>query len=499
MVAAMKHVHVSLLVSVFLVGACGSDDGGGALDATPDVVPDVVPDGVDDAQEETGEDATPDVGDVADTTPGDVAMTPEEGLEALVAAFCPGYAERWCGNAAGACGCDAAPGFPEPEVCRASFEARCSKELASYLEAARGGQAVYRPEAAAGCLEVLGGLLDRCMLMPNDLFFVSCPILSPPGGWGEMLPGQGQPCEGICASGLRCGSEGVCEAPGDVSAACADVRDCAPELACGPALEGAGTCQAPDFEASGDACAHPSECGGHTSCYASVRKVCIAPEPRKVCRWDEDCVDGEYCVVITDAPEGVCTPVPGDGEACGNGAICEAGLACDMGTSLCGPLPGMGEPCGLGPEGPFLCDGGLGCLDGVCGDMPGLGEPCAIGQPNCEPGLGCAFEAEGSFCRERAGEGAECQNDVTCREGFYCEFSENRCRADRAVGEPCVNGNECGEGACLPDEHFEFRCAATPRLGEECFLDECAEGLRCRTPYAAGACVPAVFCRALTF
>lgn len=497
----VKHACVSFLVVVF--GACGSDDGGGARDTTAETTADAAAETIGDTADvvEIADDVVDDAasdapGEVSDAG-GDVGSSPEEALEALVAAFCPGYAERWCDNAAGECGCDAAPGFPEPEACKASFRARCRTELGSYLEVVRGGQANYRPEAAASCLEVLGGLLDRCMLMPNDLFFVSCPILSPPGGWGELLPGSGEPCEGPCASGYRCGSDGICRVPGAASASCEDLRDCAAELVCAASDGGASSCRAPELDATGRACTGPDACDGDTSCMASVRKECVAPEAGQVCRYDDDCIDGEYCVL--DGETGSCTPAPGEGLACGNGAVCAAGLACDLESSLCGPLPETGEPCGLGPLGPFLCADGLGCLDGLCGTLPGLGEPCAIGTPGCAPGLGCAFEAEGSFCREPAAEGAECQNDVTCADGLYCEFSENRCRADRAVGEPCANGNECGEGACLPDESFAFRCAERPGLGQACFLDECAEGLRCRTPYEAGACVPTVFCRALTF
>ena len=485
-----RHAYLVCLV----VGACGSDDEPGGGDTIADTAGDTVADTTGD----TGTDAVADTaGDAGGDTAPDVVLTPEQGLEALVAAWCPGYARSWCENAAATCGCNSAPGFPEPAACRATFEARCRSELGSYLEVVRGGQAVYRPEAAEACLGVLEGLLDRCMLMPNDLFFVSCPILSPPGGF-TGLPGEGQACEGTCASGLRCGSEGLCETPGAASAACADLRDCAPELTCSATFEVPGTCHAPVFALTGSPCTTPDDCTGDLSCFASARKVCVAPVSGQACKYDDDCVADEYCV-LGAGDWGTCTPAPGDGDACGNGAVCRTGLACNMETTLCGPLPRAGEPCGLGPMGPMLCAEGLACLDRGCGDMPGRDEPCGIGSPNCGPGLGCAFEPEGSFCREPVGDGERCENDATCKDGFFCNFAEGLCRADLALGQVCVNGNECGEGACLPDATFTFRCAATPGLGDACFIDECTAGLRCRTPYTAGACVPDVFCRALRF
>jgi len=438
--------------------------------------------------------------DTTDTTyTTDTALTPEAALAATIAAWCPGYASRWCAAAVGTCGCDAAPGFPDEVACRASFEARCRTDLSAYLEVAQGGQAVFHPEAAATCLAALEPVIAACLLLPNDVYFIACPILQPPGGFGD-LPRAGEPCQGTCASGLRCGSAGKCQVPGGLDAACADLPDCGLDLVCAGASEaGPGTCVAPALGDSGDVCTPNSGCGGDTSCAASARKTCIDPAAGRPCRFDDACRTGEFCVFVADATVGACTPVPGDGQPCGNGTYCAAGLGCDMVSGECAALPGNGGACALGSFGPFLCAAGLGCLDGVCGPLPGLGEGCAIGQPGCADGLACAFEPDGSFCREPVGAGGVCQNDVTCMAGFFCDYSRNECAASYPPGVACRNGNECGDGVCLPDANFTFRCAARPGVGGECFLDDCAEGLRCETPYKEGACVPTVLCSALRF
>lgn len=480
--------------------AAPGPDGDAAVEVSPggDATDGADPDGDDGADVPADSEPAETIadGDVGDAGAG---PTPEEALAATADAWCPGYASRWCTAAAGPCGCSVAPGFPDDATCRASFEARCRNDLASYLGVAQEGQAVFHPEAAAGCLEVLGSLFEACLLLPNDLFFIACPILQPPGGFVD-LPGAGDPCQGTCALGLRCGSDGICRTPAGEGAACTALPDCGPELVCQGAAEASqGNCAAPDFSLSAKPCASPDDCGGDTNCLASLRKACIEPAAGRPCRYDNACKDGEFCVFAGDPAVGTCTPVPGAGEPCGNGSYCAEGLGCDMMSGNCAALPSDGEACALGSAGPFLCAPGLGCLDGVCGPLPGLDEACAIGQPSCVDGLGCAFEPEGSFCREPVGAGGACQNDVTCKDGFFCDYDHNACTADYAPGTPCKAGNECGDGVCLPDVSFVFRCAPKPGVGGECFLDDCAAGLRCETPYTQGACVPAVFCSSLRF
>jgi len=435
---------------------------------------------------ETPEDiAAPDVTDT-------VASSPEEGLAAALAALCPAYAARYCAETE-RCGCTAAPGFPVD--CAASFESACAAQLTSYLPFAASGEAVYRPENAAQCLDALTPVYAACVPLPRDNFFMLCPILTPPGGF-TGLPVEGEACEGSCALPLRCATDGTCKKPGVANAPCQSPYDCDPALVCVDE-----TCQAPRQADVGNACTGPEECSGDTTCIASILKTCRPPATEGTCRYDEDCAMGHFCAIDTEAgdTDGLCTPAGAAGETCGNGVVCAVGLACDMWGGVCGALPGSGETCAQGPMGPVVCEAGLSCLDGTCGAPPGDGMACAMGAPNCAAGLGCAFETEGSFCRPRRAPGGECQNDQTCADGGFCNFSENRCEAIRAVGDLCTDGNECGtDGACLPDADFTFRCAPRPGDGGTCLLDDCQAGLICRTPYTAGVCAPAL-CEALKF
>jgi hypothetical protein len=483
-----------ILLLLFMSSLLGC--GGGSADPGQDAQPRdaaEMPDAGEtdaDAGSEQGEGAdasdaeSPDSEDGSDPTPS----TPEEALEDAIRALCPDYAERWCAAAA-ACDCDAAPGFPED--CAASFEGACAAQLTGFLPAVRGGEAVFRPIAAAECLEAFGEVFAACVPMGADLFFVVCPIISPAAGWSG-LPRLGEACSGQCAAGLRCGSAGACVEPGTNGMDCGASVDCAPTLLCVD-----GKCRPPNHVASGEPCSAPGTCTGDLECLASSRKICEAAVSGGPCTYSEDCPTGEYCVLSPEGT-GVCTTLPAQSQPCGDGVLCAEGLACaDTGT--CEALPSAGSPCGLGRFGPLLCGAGLACNNGVCGAVPGLGEPCAMGVPACAAGLGCAFETEGSFCREPVGDGGPCQNDAACASGHFCNFAENLCRPVRAVGEPCKDGNECGPaGACLPDEVFSFRCAPVPGVGDACFLDECAGDAKCRSPYAEGACVPAL-CGMMSF
>ena len=483
-------VYLSIALCCVALGCSDADEPAADTETIPDTTPDTTPDSDPEATPDTEPEITPETVAETETTP----ETPEEALAATVAAFCPGYADAWCTAAFGDCRCDVAPGFPDAAACRVGFEARCERELASFLEPVRSGQAVFDPSAAGPCIGELEALFAACVPMPNDLFFMSCPVLSPPGGWEGVLPGAGQPCEGSCLPGLRCATDATCKVAGGLDAACSDLPDCAADLVCRE-----GKCAPPDFSETEKSCAGPEACGGDTNCLASVRKACVAAVPGGPCRFDDECPSTEYCVFGEDPLTGACSALPGDGADCANGAMCAAGLGCDMLTTKCGPLPGSGAPCASGANGPILCGADLACSDGFCRPIPGLGEACAMGPPHCAAGLGCAFGPEGSFCREPADIGTTCENDSTCKPELYCEFALGACAADLAIGDPCVNGNECGDGVCLPDATFTFRCAPRPGLGEECFLDDCGGDLVCKSPITAGACVPEFFCRMLQF
>lgn len=454
-----------------LLMACGSDSPKHTHDATAPA------DTVGDTSAADAADTA--VGDASDAAEGDTS-TPAAGLEATIAALCPGYAAAYC---EADCGCAQAPGFPDD--CVAAFSASCAAMVTQYAVLVDSGQAVFKPEGAATCLESFAPLAAACVPIPSDLFFFVCPILAPPGGF-PPLPGLDEACEGPCATGLRCGTDRTCLTPGATGATCASDYDCELTLVCAE-----GQCAAPRHGDIGERCEDSDGCGGDTGCLASAHMVCRAPVAGGPCRSDDDCPSGAWC--DDSAASGTCEPGGAVGEPCGNGIVCQEGLACDASDSLCGPFPTAGEPCAQGRFGPFLCAAGLVCLESrTCGEAPAEGEPCGLGEPRCAAGLGCAYGAEGSTCNAKVDAGAYCDNDDTCGDGLFCDFGANACMPFLARGELCTDGNECGPGgSCLPDAGFTaFRCADEPKLGEGCFLEDCAQGLICRTPYEAGVCAP---------
>lgn len=477
-----------LIPLVFLFAACGDDEKSpGDIIDTTDTSPDTsdTPD-------------TDDTGDtISDTTPDTDTSDPQAALEGLIAALCPGYAAAYC---AAECGCDDAPGFPED--CEAAFSASCAARLTNYLPLVESGQAEFLPYGASACIDNFAPLAAACVSFPEDLFFFVCPILAPPGGFPAM-PGLGEDCQGACATGLRCGTAGKCITPGEVGASCESGYDCATTLVCADDSQGVEAdpasrkCAAPRHGDIGKSCANNDDCGGDTGCLASAIKVCEAPVSGP-CQYDEDCPANEWCDTAIEG--GLCKPGGASGEPCGNGIVCQAGLACGSESTTCGPFPAKGEPCAMGRFGPFLCADGLVCLDSLtCGDAPTEGQPCGVGKPACAAGLGCAFGPEGSICSIKADAGANCENDDTCKDDLFCDFGSNTCTPFLARGELCTDGNECGPtGSCLPGPGFVFRCADKPGLGGACFLDDCQSGLICRTPYEAGVCSP-VLCTMMRF
>lgn len=436
--------------------------------------------------DDAGNNTTGDTRDASETVD---TSTPLSEFNALADAFCPAMAAANCGRVE-ACACTGIPGFPAD--CEAQYQAQCLRELERYRIPVLRGEAIPHPEGVPACVAAYEAVAASCVTLPNDLYFLICPILAPPGGF-EPRVGVGRACgEAICADGLRCGSEGKCVTPRDVDAPCTGPTDCATHLVCD-----VDHCAAPRVTDAGKACSGDTDCGGDTACLASARKVCKAPALNDACRFDEDCPANAYCATDASGENGLCKTAPAATEACVNGVVCGTGLACKDG--VCGPKPGLGAPCAEGPSGPVVCADGLACVDFTCAEPPTEGETCALGAPNCADGLGCAFEGENNVCRAKLDAGGACQNDLVCKPGTFCNFAVNQCMATYALGDRCKDGNECGaNAACLPDALFDFRCTPKPALGGECFLDECQPGLICRTPYTSGVCSQ-VICQAFRF
>lgn len=108
----------------------------------------------------------------------------------------------------------------------------------------------------------------------------------------------------------------------------------------------------------------------------------------------------------------------------------------------------------------------------------------------CEDSDHCEAPME---CRDNCillpGEGEGCYQGWECRENFFCDGMENRCRALKDVGGDC---QYMGDGVCLDELYCDGRngvCAAMLKAGESCdhAYYGCDEGLYC--PYAS-VCTP---------
>jgi hypothetical protein len=183
------------------------------------------------------------------------------------------------------------------------------------------------------------------------------------------LPGAGDACpEGICAAPLACDpADGACRAPGGPDAACGPSHaPCAAGLVCLQTDEAtAGTCGLP--RELDQACFEDGDC---TTDAAGRLRICAggacaaAPGPDEPC-WGFRC-DGAWCDTAALPP--TCRALPGDGDACVQGGLCDDASWCDGGTCRPGRVAGL--PC----DGPWQCASRR-CLGGIC-RLP-ADPPCA--------------------------------------------------------------------------------------------------------------------------
>ena len=255
---------------------------------------------------------------------------------------------------------------------------------------------------------------------------------------------------------------GACAALAGEGGSCAAPEGCAVGLVCK-----AGKCEKP-----AGTCEVDADCGNLATCLKPSKRTCETPGAAAAdCASTAECGDGLYC-----ADTGKCAVAPGLDAPCGNGTACAKGLACDFDAAVCKPIPTSGKPCALGELGPFVCADGLGCVAGTCGALPTAGKECTTDN-RCATGLACDFTATGSFCVTPKPAGGACENDQVCQAGLYCGPS-GTCTASLALGKPCKDGNECGDGTCVPDALGAFTCQPKPGKGATCLFD-CAAGLVC--------------------
>lgn len=153
------------------------------------------------------------------------------------------------------------------------------------------------------------------------------------------------------------------------------------------------------------------------------------------------CEPGSECLVSLDFC-GVCEPVVGLGEACGDDARCPASARCVDGVCIARALPG--DPCTERSQ----CVVGAECSDGTCRgkEIVAVGEPCDFTH-RCPYASVCA----GGTCAAQPLLGEPCDGPGWCASG-WCD-TDGICTALKAEGDSCSSSSECiggcSDGTCV--------------------------------------------------
>lgn len=279
-------------------------------------------------------------------------------------------------------------------------------------------------ESCSGDLECESG---RCIIPPRTCSGRCAPLRSEGGpcashsdcrdllacvdGACRRPPGEGEPCTGLCAEGLRCESRrGICvPLPAEGESCSSYGNSCRRGLVCM-----SGRCSPPP--GLGEPCYLR---WGTPLCHDGLRchdGICAEPRPEgAACRSTSECRFGSRC------HDGRCATVRNRGERCTAETPCALGLGCIDGR--CRTLPDIGERC---------FDSGClrgRCVDGRCTDLP-LDAACEpgphphdIGDP-CGSGSSCVDRGSGGRCTAELGADARCggDSDAPCRSpDLICE------------------------------------------------------------------------------
>jgi len=156
------------------------------------------------------------------------------------------------------------------------------------------------------------------------------------------------------------------------------------------------------------------------------------------------CEDEEVCRPGLDCHNDLCTDLPGQGEGCLDGYVCESDLYCG-GDSLCHRYKSRGEGCETES---WTCDDDLYCdsRSWTCEPYLGAGESCSHNSSACDDDLYCSSSTQ--TCLPYPASGESCAETYQCAEGFYCD-ADTVCREQKEGGEPCVDYDECLSGDCV--------------------------------------------------
>ncbi len=282
-----------------------------------------------------------------------------------------------------------------------------------------------------------------------------------------------------------------------------------------------------------------SMAAGHATYHADLMPACVAAYEAMTCEETDtfpeacqaaleglvpsggdcasswECEGSLYCATDQGCP-GTCKAPIGEGQACEETDVCDAGLACFAGT--CSPKQQKNDPCGeLLPP----CEPGLLCLGedktnlkpGTCvavadAFVKAQATPCELASLSfCKPGLHCAFDnviallAVQGECVPPSQVGGSCKTSLPdpCPSGAYCKASwvstSGVCALLPGDGEPCATGwvlkNPCKPyHRCIETGPTTKVCKAMASVGEPCEDDA-----MCYTGACDSVCVPPNSCQ----
>ena len=487
----MRHTLTTVLIAAILLGACTSDTGGAATDATSDATGSDVsgPDGIAGSDLESGDVPVTDVlftdmvpGDVpppdvmpidvpptdvgpadvplpdvppadvpaTDVMPGDVAVPDVpvadvptgDGAETADTSCTPDCASKVCGDdgCGGECG-------------------TCSGDEACSAGACLSHCMAMVATCTPSLSEVAGAVCDNPTFAPClDLMYVDFQVNG---------------CSTACTAMPLPGLNDVCAAPECVDlkatlSGFAVITDECTTCACTPVACGAGSCGDDGCGGSCGACEAP------LVCMVGVCESCTGDCTGKACGDDgcggscgacgatEVCDASQLCVTACDGPADcldidafVCavdTQTCSESQ-CNTGPTCGADQLCfTQGSGLGAAAPGAcytlcnsldPDSCGVGMD----CDAvgndpGL----GVCVNtgQSALGDACvaSVTATGCQPGLVCVGDGTVNTCRRWCNvllDTNGCVADSICSVGGFCDDT-----IDTSFGDPAQIGEACG-------------------------------------------------------
>jgi hypothetical protein len=261
-----------------------------------------------------------------------------------------------------------------------------------------------------------------------------------------------------CTKGDKCAA-GKCE-PGSSAVTCDDNNPCTDD-SCDPDTgncaykPNTGACNDGNDCTTGDACS-AGLCFGKPSCSCTEDKECDDKDActfdtcnQGVCQFDaasdNPCDDGDACTQDDKCFEGKCKP--------GTAKICDDNNACT--TDKC--VPGLGCVAGFNAD---VCDDGNACTQGdACSYGKCLGTPfCECkADADCNDGLDCTDDAcvAGKCASKPAGNGKACNDGNSCTVDDTCQSGE--CLPGKA--KACDDQNPCTTDAC---DVKTGNCTTTP-------------------------------------